>query len=222
MSLKSDNWIRTQAQEHGLITPFLPTLQRTVTESINQIRHNPNVPGGYEPYEETLTRPIISAGCSSYGYDIRLAKGGFRIFSPIQADEIDPKNFATESLISPPLHRDKTGRSKTAYFLLPPHAYALGVSLETFKLPDNITGLCIGKSTYARAGLFVNTTPLEAGWAGRLVLELANLANLPLRVYVHEGIAQVLFFEGDEPCSVSYADRQGKYQNQTGLTLARV
>jgi len=122
-------------------------------------------------------------------------------------------------LIEPVLNTSDDG---SQFYLLPPHHYGLGVTVETFKMPRNVTGVALGKSTYARAGLLVNTTPLEAGWTGRLVVEIANLANLPLRVYVNEGIGQILFFESDEDCDVSYSDRGGKYQGQTGLTFAKV
>lgn len=179
-----------------MITPFLPDLVREV----NGCR-------------------IISAGCSSYGYDMRLADDGFRIFSSFHCQEIDPKKFDENSLIEPMLHTADDG---SKYYLLPPHHYGLGVTVETFRMPRNVTGIALGKSTYARAGLLVNTTPLEAGWTGRLVVEIANLANLPLRVYVNEGIGQILFFESDEDCAVSYADRNGKYQGQTGLTFAKI
>jgi dCTP deaminase len=135
------------------------------------------------------------------------------------AREIDPKHFDEDSLIEPPL---RTAEDSSKYYLLPPHSYGLGVTVETFQMPRNVTGLAIGKSTYARVGLFLNTTPLEAGWTGRLVVELANLADLPLRVYVNEGIGQVIFLESDEDCDVSYKDRGGKYQNQKGLTYSRL
>jgi dCTP deaminase len=184
------------AAEHKMIDPFLPELVR-----------------------ETNGNRIISAGSSSYGYDMRLADDGFRVFSPIHGREIDPKVFDEDSLIEPPL---RTAEDGAKYYLLPPHHYGLGVTVETFKMPRNVTGIALGKSTYARAGLLVNTTPLEAGWTGRLVVEIANLANLPLRVYVNEGIGQILFFESDEDCAVSYKDRGGKYQGQTGLTYAKV
>lgn len=164
-------------------------------------------------------RRIISAGASSYGYDMSLADDGFRVFSPIHGREIDPKHFDEASLVEAPL-RDAEDGSK--YYLMPPHSYALGVTVETFRMPRNVTGIAMGKSTYARAGLLVNTTPLEAGWTGRLVVELANLADLPLRVYVNEGIGQVVFLESDEDCSVSYEDRGGKYQGQTGLTYSKL
>jgi dCTP deaminase len=179
-----------------MIDPFLPELVR-----------------------ETNGSRIISAGASSYGYDMRLADDGFRIFSSVYGLEIDPKHFDENSLIEPALYTAEDG---SKYYLLPPHHYGLGVTVETFKMPRNVTGIALGKSTYARAGLLVNTTPLEAGWTGRLVVEIANLANLPLRVYVNEGIGQILFFESDEACAVSYSDRGGKYQGQTGLTYAKV
>lgn len=196
MSIKPDLWLRRMAVERQMIVPFLPELVR----------------------EENGKR-IISAGASSYGYDMRLADDGFRIFSSVHGLEIDPKHFDESSLIEPPL---RTAADGAKYYLLPPHHYGLGVTVETFKMPRNVTGLAIGKSTYARAGLLVNATPLEAGWEGRLVVEIANLANLPLRVYVNEGIGQILFFESDENCAVSYSDRGGKYQGQTGLTYAKV
>ena len=185
------------AEERQMITPFLPDLVREVNGN-----------------------RIISAGASSYGYDMRLADDGFKIFSSVFGDEIDPKRFdEASSLIEPPL---RTAEDGAKYYLLPGHHYGLGVTVETFRMPRNVTGVALGKSTYARAGLLVNTTPLEAGWTGRLVVEIANLANLPLRVYVNEGIGQILFFESDEDCAVSYEDRGGKYQGQTGLTYAKV
>ena len=196
MSVKSDKWIRRMAEEAKLIDPFDPKLVR-----------------------EFNGRRIISAGASSYGYDMRLAGDGFRVFSPIHAREIDPKHFDEQSLVEPPL---RTAEDGSSYYLLAPHSYALGVTVETFSMPRNVTGIAMGKSTYARAGLLVNTTPLEAGWVGRLVVELANLADLPLRIYVNEGIGQVVFLQSDEDCDTSYQDRGGKYQGQTGLTYSKL
>lgn len=196
MTIKSDLWLRRMAEEHQMISPFLPELVR-----------------------EANGAKIISAGASSYGYDMRLADDGFRIFSSVYGSEIDPKHFDENSLIEPEI---RTADDGSKYYLLPPHHYGLGVTVETFKMPRNVTGVALGKSTYARAGLLVNTTPLEAGWTGRLVVEIANLANLPLRVYINEGIGQILFFESDEKCAVSYEDRGGKYQGQTGLTYAKL
>lgn len=195
MSIKSDDWIIEQCGNHRLITPYVFT----------QIR-------------EIEDRRVISYGVSSYGYDLRLAPDGFRVFSPIASAEIDPKNFDEKSLIEAPL---RTADDGSKYWLLPPHSYALGVTVETFNMPRNVLGICLGKSTYARAGLIVNCTPLEPGWRGRLVLEFSNSADLPIRIYANEGIAQVTFFESDEDCEVTYADRAGKYQDQVGLTTAR-
>lgn len=180
--------------------------------------------GMIAPFEERLVREIdgrriISAGLSSYGYDLRLAPDGFRVFSPIASTEIDPKNFDERSLIEAPPRQAEDG---ALYWLLPPHSYALGVTVETFNMPRNVIAICMGKSSYARSGLIVNTTPLEPGWRGRLVLEFSNSANLPLRIYANEGIAQVTFFQSDEDCEVSYADRAGKYQDQTGLVTPRL
>lgn len=196
MSVKSDRWIIQMCREQQLISPFEESLVR-----------------------ELEGRRIISAGVSSYGYDLRLAVDGFRVFSPITSAEIDPKNFDENSLIEAPL---RTAADGSLYWLLPPHSYALGVTVETFKMPRNVIGFCLGKSSYARSGLIVNATPLEPGWRGRLVLEFSNSADLPVRIYANEGIAQVIFFESDEACEVSYADRQGKYQDQTGLVTPRL
>jgi dCTP deaminase len=196
MTVKSDRWIRRMAEEQQLIQPFDPVLVR-----------------------DREGRRIISAGASSYGYDMRLADDGFRVFSPVHGREIDPKNFDDDSLVEPPVRTSDDG---SKYYLMPPNSYALGVSVETFCMPRNVTGICMCKSTYARAGLMLNTTPLEAGWRGRLVIELGNLTGLPLRVYVNEGIGQVIFLESDDDCDVSYADRSGKYQGQTGLTYPRL
>jgi dCTP deaminase len=196
VSIKSDRWIMQMCREQGMITPHEERLVREIDG-----------------------RRIISAGVSSYGYDLRLARDGFRVFSPIVSAEIDPKNFDESSLIEAPLRTSDDGSS---YWLLPPHSYALGVTVETFNMPRNVIGMCMGKSTYARSGLIVNTTPLEPGWRGRLVLEFSNSAHLPIRIYANEGIAQVTFFESDEDCQTSYADRAGKYQDQTGLVTPRL
>lgn len=196
MSVKSDRWILQMCREQQLITPFAENLIR-----------------------EIAGRRIISAGLSSYGYDLRLAPDGFRVFSPIASTEIDPKNFDEGSLVNAPL---KTSADGSQYWLMPPHTYALGVTVENFNIPRNVLGICMGKSTYARSGIIVNTTPLEPGWRGRLVLEFSNSADLPVRIYASEGVAQVTFFESDEDCETSYADRKGKYQNQEGLVTARL
>ena len=176
------------------------------------------------PFEPQLlrqveNRKIISCGLSSYGYDCRLARDEFKVFSPVQGTEINPKKFDPNSLLDIPLRTDEDG---SLYWLLPPHSYALGVTIERFSIPRNVTAIALGKSTYARSGLIVNTTPLEAAWRGRLVVELYNAANLPVRLYAEEGFVQIIFFESDEECDTSYGDRAGKYQDQSGLTLAKV
>jgi dCTP deaminase len=196
MSIKSDLWIRKMSKERELIAPFEDRLIRQVDN-----------------------RRIISAGLSSYGYDCRLARDEFKVFSPVTGTEIDPKNFDPNSLLDVPIRKSEDGSD---YWLLPPHSYALGVTIEHFAIPRNVTALAIGKSTYARCGLIANTTPLEANWCGRLVVELYNAANLPVRLYAEEGFIQILFFESDEECETSYSDRGGKYQGQKGLTLAKL
>ena len=144
-------------------------------------------------------------------------------FNPTLVREVEGRRIISagdeDSLVEPPL---RTAEDGSRYHLLPPHSYALGVTVETFRMPRNVTGICMGKSTYARAGLLVNTTPLEAGWQGRLVIELGNLADLPIRVYVNEGIGQVLFFESDEACEISYDEKKGKYLDQVGVVPPRL
>jgi dCTP deaminase len=196
MSIKSDRWIKRMSRAQNLINPFQEKLIRAVDD-----------------------RRIISSGLSSYGYDCRLARDEFKVFSPVTGTEIDPKNFDPNSLLDVPIRRAEDGSD---YWLLPPHSYALGVTIERFQIPRNVTALAIGKSTYARCGLIANTTPLEANWCGRLVVELYNAANLPVRLYAEEGFIQILFFESDEECETSYSDRGGKYQDQQGLTLAKL
>lgn len=196
MSIKSDRWIKRMSRAQNLINPFEERLVRTIED-----------------------RRIISSGLSSYGYDCRLARDEFKVFSPVTGTEIDPKNFDPNSLLDVPIRRAEDGSD---YWLLPPHSYALGVTIERFEIPRNVTALAIGKSTYARCGLIANTTPLEANWCGRLVVELYNAANLPVRLYAEEGFIQILFFESDEECATSYSDRGGKYQDQQGLTLAKL
>lgn len=178
-----------------------------------------------EPFSEGQIRkasngsPVISYGLSSAGYDACLSLDGFKIFSPAFTGEVDPKAFNSESLISA---QPKVAPDGSIYWLLPPNSYALGVTVETFNIPRNVVGICMGKSTYARCGLIVNCTPLEPGWSGRLVLEFSNSASVPVRVYASEGVAQVLFFELDGDCRTSYADRNGKYQYQKGIVTAKV
>ena len=168
------------------------------------------------PFEPSLIRqvdgkPVVSYGLSSFGYDVRVADE-FRVFTNVFSTVVDPKNFNTRGLVE----------IKAPYCDIPPNSFALGITVETFKIPRNVLTLCVGKSTYARCGIIVNVTPFEPGWEGRAVLVISNSTPLPARIYAFEGIAQVLFFESDSPCEVSYADRKGKYQGQQEMTFPRM
>jgi len=187
--------------------------------------YGPHIVTNFQPGQvrEEQTCPVevgrvISYGTSSAGYDLRLWGGGLQRFDYGFAEEIDPKRFERRQLADVPLKQFAGGD----YYLLPEYSYALGATLETITIPRDHLGLVVGKSTYARCGLIVNTTPLEPGWTGQLVLELHNATPLPLRVYAREGIAQLLMLPIDMTPEVTYADRQGKYQGQTGITTARV
>ncbi len=153
-------------------------------------------------------RSVISYGLSSFGYDIRVSRH-FRVFTNVYGTVIDPKNFDPRGLVE----------VETDVCLIPPNSFVLALSVEKFRIPRNVMTICVGKSTYARCGIIVNVTPFEPGWEGHAVLEISNTTPLPAKVYAGEGLAQVLFFESDSPCEVSYADRNGKYQNQTGIRL---
>lgn len=201
--LKPDNWIRKQAQINGMIRPFVPTLVREV--------HLGDELSDY-------SRHVISFGTSSYGYDIRLSPNDFRIFRHIPGTVINPKQFNPANLEPVTLHSDEDGD----FFILPGHSYGLGVALECLSIPDNVTVLCVGKSTYARCGVIANLTPGEANWKGHLTLEFSNSSSADCRLYANEGIVQLLFYES-EPCDTTYEARNGKYQNQEySVTLARV
>jgi len=160
---------------------------------------------------------LLSYGVSSYGYDATLAEKIY-LFTNQNGAIVDPRKFSDEVYVEAKILKDDDGLD---YFILPPNSYALGHTNEYFKMPRDVTAICLGKSTYARVAVGVNATPIEAGWEGNVVLELANLCSLPIKIYINQGIAQFLFFRG-EPCDTSYADRGGKYQGQTGVTLAKV
>ena len=153
---------------------------------------------------------VISFGTSSYGYDIRCADE-FKIFTNINSAVVDPKNFDDSSFVD--LRADVC--------IIPPNSFALARTIEYFRIPRNILTVCLGKSTYARCGIIVNVTPLEPEWEGHVTLEFSNTTPLPAKIYAHEGVAQVLFFESDEVCEVSYRDRAGKYMKQRGVTLPK-
>lgn len=160
---------------------------------------------------------VISYGTTSYGYDVTLAEEGFKIFSGLNVTEIDPMDFDDKCLIDAQVKINP--KNGLRYILLPPHSYGLGVTREYFHMPRDVVALCIGKSTYARAGVLINATPIEPGFVGNVVIEVGNLTPIPARVYLNTGIAQFLFFRGEEECETSYADRDGKYMRQTGVQL---
>ncbi|MBS0359072.1 MAG: dCTP deaminase [Proteobacteria bacterium] len=187
MSIKSDRWIQTMAESHGMIEPFSP----------KQVSQNEN-------------GRIISYGTSSYGYDVRCANE-FKIFTNINSAIVDPKNFDANSFVD----------VQSDICIIPPNSFALARTIEYFRIPRNILTICLGKSTYARCGIIVNVTPLEPEWEGHVTLEFSNTTTLPAKIYANEGVAQMLFLESDEVCDVSYKDRKGKYQGQTGVTLPK-
>jgi dCTP deaminase len=154
---------------------------------------------------------VISFGVSSYGYDIRVTDD-FKIFTNVFSAVVDPKKFDPNSMV------DFKGDICT----IPPNSFALARSIEYFRIPRGVLTVCLGKSTYARCGIIVNVTPFEPEWEGFVTLEISNTTPLPARIYAGEGIAQVLFFEGDEPCEISYADKKGKYQKQQTIILPKI
>jgi dCTP deaminase len=184
MTIRNDRWIRTMAQNHGMIEPFEP----------GQVRQG-----------------TISYGVSSYGYDIRVAPE-FKVFTNVFNVVVDPKQFDDRSFVD--VNAD--------FCIIPPNSFALARTVEFFRIPRNILVLCVGKSTYARCGIIVNVTPLEPTWRGFLTLEISNTTPLPAKIYANEGIAQLIFFQGDEEPETAYEDRKGKYQDQHGVTLPKL
>lgn len=168
--------------------------------------------GMIEPFVDGQVREgVISYGLSSYGYDIRVSDE-FKIFTNVHSAIVDPKNFNPQSFID----------YKGDVCIIPPNSFVLAQTVEYFRIPRDVLTICVGKSTYARCGLIVNVTPFEPQWEGFVTLEISNTTPLPARVYANEGIAQVLFFQSDEVCEISYADRKGKYQNQQSIVLPRI
>jgi dCTP deaminase len=165
-----------------------------------------------EPYVDAQVRTgVISYGVSSYGYDIRVADE-FKVFTNINSTVIDPKSFDPRSFVD----------LKADVCIVPPNSFALAHTIEYFRIPRDVLTICVGKSTYARCGIIVNVTPFEPEWEGTVTLEISNTTPLPAKIYANEGIAQVLFFQSDEPCERSYADKKGKYLKQRGVTLPTV
>ena len=165
-----------------------------------------------EPFvDKQQKNGIISYGLSSYGYDIRVADE-FKIFTNVNSAVVDPKQFDKRSMVD----------FKGDICVIPPNSFVLAKTVEYFRIPRRVLTICVGKSTYARCGIIVNVTPFEPEWEGFVTLEISNTTPLPARIYANEGIAQVLFFESDAPCEVSYADKKGKYQNQKGIALPKL
>ncbi len=165
-----------------------------------------------EPFEDSLKKDgVLSYGLSSYGYDARVSNK-FKVFTNIDSVTVDPKNFLSESVV------DK----EADYCIIPPNSFVLARTVEYFRIPRNVLVICVGKSTYARCGIIVNVTPLEPEWEGQVTLEFSNTTPLPAKIYANEGAAQFLFFKSDKECKNSYADRKGKYMNQTGVTLPKL
>jgi dCTP deaminase len=192
MSIKSDRWIRRMAREQRMIDPFVDTQVRALDRE---------------------GRKVISYGLSSYGYDMRVAPE-FKIFTNVLSAIVDPKHFDSKSFVE----------FEGDVCIVPPNSFALARSVEYFRIPRNCLTICVGKSTYARCGIITNVTPFEPEWEGYVTLEISNTTPLPAKIYANEGICQVLFFEADadDICETSYADKAGKYQAQTGVTLPKL
>lgn len=227
MPVMSDIWIERQCMHNGrLISPdnpanrpaenqdptcdaFLfenlrhPMIEPFVNQAVREVK---TVRGG-----EQTSDPVISYGLSGYGYDVRLAPK-YRVFTNLYSTIIDPKN------LDPKAYADVEGD----VLIIPPHSYALGNTIEYFRIPRDIMVICVGKSTYARSGVIINVTPIEPGFEGQVVIEISNATSLPVKVYGNEGIGQFIFLKGDRPCRTSYADKGGKYQGQVGIQMPKV
>ena len=184
MAIMPDHWIRDMSEKHGMIEPFVDKQKRD---------------------------GLISYGVSSYGYDARCSNE-FKIFTNVDSETIDPKNFSERSFVD----------RQTDMCIIPPNSFALTNTVEYFRIPRDVLVLCVGKSTYARCGIIVNVTPLEPEWEGQVTIEISNTTPLPAKIYANEGICQFLFFKGDSACETSYADRAGKYMGQRGVTVPRL
>ena len=231
-SIKADRWIKKMALEHGMIEPFEDRQVRAgvVSYGLSSYGYDIRVADEFKVFtniNSTVVDPknfdarsfvdsqvrsgAISYGVSSYGYDVRVGDE-FKVFTNINSTVVDPKQFDARSFVD----------IKADICIIPPNSFALAKTVEYFRIPRDVLAVCVGKSTYARCGLIVNVTPFEPEWEGFVTLEISNTTPLPAKVYANEGIAQVLFFQSDEPCEVSYADKKGKYQRQQGLTLPRL
>lgn len=191
-----------------MITPFVAESIRAKSILLDGDLDNPQM----------LSRKVISFGTTSFGYDVRLAED-IKLFTNANGAIIDPKKFDEACLVQAKIHTDEDG---ARYAILPPNSYLLGHTPEIFDIPRDVMVICVGKSTYARAGVIINTTPIEPGFEGQIVLEASNSTSLPVKIYVDEGIAQFLFFKGDMECKTSYADRGGKYMHQRSVVFSKV
>ena len=184
MTVLSDKWIKEMVRTNNMISPF----------ENKQVRGNK-----------------ISYGLSSFGYDARVSNE-FKIFTNVNSEIIDPKNFKQNNFIS------KNGEE----CIIPPNSFVLSSTVEYFKIPNDVMVICLGKSTYARCGIIVNVTPLEPSWEGNVTLEFSNTTPLPAKIYANEGVAQFIFLKGNEKPDITYADRNGKYMKQSGVTLPKI
>lgn len=219
MTIMSDRWIREMSlsraeksmfNHEGDVFQKGPSWEPMIEPFVDgQVRrksheHFPGMDGSDHD------KKVISFGLSSYGYDVRCAEH-FKVFTNVNSAMVDPKNFDDKCYV------DVVGDS----CIIPPNSFALAHTVEYIRVPRDVLVVCLGKSTYARCGIIVNVTPLEPEWEGQVTLEFSNTTNLPAKIYANEGVAQFLFFKGNEPCDVSYADRKGKYMGQTGVTIPR-
>jgi dCTP deaminase len=184
MTVLSDKWIKKMARSHNMISPF---------------------------EDKQVRGTKISYGLSSFGYDARVSNE-FKIFTNVNSEIIDPKNFKQNNFIS------KNGEE----CIIPPNSFVLSSTIEYFKIPNDVIVICLGKSTYARCGIIVNVTPLEPSWEGHVTLEFSNTTPLPAKIYANEGVAQFVFLKGNEKPDITYADRNGKYMKQSGVTLPKI
>ena len=184
MTVLSDKWIKEMAKTHNMISPF---------------------------EDKQVRGTKISYGLSSFGYDARVSNE-FKIFTNVNSEIIDPKNFKQNNFIS------KNGEE----CIIPPNSFVLSSTVEYFKIPNDVMVICLGKSTYARCGIIVNVTPLEPSWEGHVTLEFSNTTPLPAKIYANEGVAQFIFLKGNEKPDITYADRNGKYMKQSGVTLPKI
>ena len=246
MTIKSDTWIRNQCIDPGFkvelagggveYAPAYPVNRQGMVGAHSISKKDDSFMPMISPFvgsniREENGKRIISYGLSSYGYDVRLADK-FKLFVPTEkiaiypSDDDDCKHCITEKVIVDPLESDDYKRCLIDMsgdsVIIPPNSYLLGHTVEYFHIPNDVLVVCVGKSTLARCGLAINVTPIEPGFKGEVVIEISNMTSLPVRVHANQGIAQFLFFQSDEVCSTSYSSKSGKYQGQTGITLAKL